>query len=71
MLLATTLPAISKRNPSSKLRRIYEDSLAKNLFCTHPSCSIKPISRCSKCFEYYCYEHAYGHIHTMENFEIL
>ncbi|MGE0389027.1 MAG: hypothetical protein AB7P13_02725 [Candidatus Nitrosocosmicus sp.] len=39
--------------------------------CSFANCKIKPISRCSVCSEYYCYDHTYGHIHTIENFEIL
>ena len=69
--LAITFSTISKDNLINILPRVLDKNLAKGLLCAHPDCDIKPISRCSKCYEYYCYNHTYGHIHTMENFEIL
>ena len=39
--------------------------------CSYANCTLKPISRCTRCLESYCYNHTYGHVHTIENFEIL
>lgn len=41
-----------------------------------PSCSILachayPVSRCTICSSYCCYNHVYGHNHSVDNFEIL
>ncbi len=46
-------------------------SLASTCKCSFTTCNEKSISRCTKCFEYYCYTHVYGHIHSIEHFEIL
>ena len=47
------------------------ESLASTCKCSFTTCNEKSISRCTQCFEYYCYNHAYGHIHSIEHFEIL
>lgn len=39
--------------------------------CNAVGCLSKPILRCSVCTEYYCYLHVNGHIHSMNNFEVL
>jgi hypothetical protein len=71
--MAYFLNSISKqdaRNTSS--RSPSTDTPARaNSSCSFVNCTIKPISRCSRCLEYYCYDHTYGHIHAIENFEIL
>ena len=47
------------------------ESLASTCKCSFTTCNEKSISRCTKCSEYYCYTHVYGHIHSIEHFEIL
>ena len=39
--------------------------------CYVPDCHDYPISRCTKCSCYCCYNHVYGHDHSMDDFEIL
>lgn len=39
--------------------------------CNAVGCFSKPISRCTLCTEYYCYLHVNGHVHPIDNFEIL
>ena len=46
-------------------------SLSSIYKCSSTTCNEKSISRCTKCSEYYCYTHVYGHIHSIEHFEIL
>ncbi len=46
-------------------------SLANTCKCSFITCNEKFISRCTKCSEYYCYTHVYGHIHSIEHFEVL
>ena len=46
-------------------------SLASTCKCSFTTCNEQSISRCTKCSEYYCYTHVYGHIHSIEHFEIL
>ena len=33
--------------------------------CSSADCMAKPISRCTVCHDYYCYDHVYGHIHRI------
>ena len=48
-----------------------ETSKNQETACSATSCLSKPISRCMTCFNYYCYTHASGHQHSIDNFEIL
>ncbi len=38
--------------------------------CSVPDCHDYSISRCTKCSCYCCYNHVYGHYHSMDDFEI-
>lgn len=71
MILATSTSTISKDILHNTPPKGSDKNLGNGLLCAHPDCVIKPISRCSKCSEYYCYDHSFGHFHTMEHFEIL
>ncbi len=39
--------------------------------CSVPDCHDYSISRCTICSCYCCYNHVYGHDHSMDDFEIL
>ena len=39
--------------------------------CNAVDCLSRPISRCTLCSEYFCYSHANGHAHSIDNLEIL
>lgn len=71
--MAYSVNSISKHNAriTSTLLTYISNSAGNNSICSFANCTIKPISRCSRCSECYCYNHAYGHIHNIENFEIL
>lgn len=71
--MAYSLNTISNQNARniSSLPASTSNSTRADLICSIANCTIKPISRCSRCLECYCYDHTYGHFHTMENFEIL
>ncbi len=66
--MAFSLSGISKHNLRNP---VLSATTSDSNSCSYANCTLKPISRCTRCLQYYCYDHTYGHVHTIENFEVL
>lgn len=63
--------SIAKYKPKTSILTRINGKEQINPKCYSMGCIVKPISRCTLCSNYYCYEHVYEHPHAMENVEIL